>query len=704
MFTPPVPSKVAILGGGVGSMSTAIAITNDPNWRQRFSSVTLYQMGWRLGGKGASGRGEFGRIEEHGLHVWMGFYENAFRVIREIYTENGRPPGTPLATWTDAFKQHDFIMLMEQYRNSWRKWPLMLERNSDTPGSGLPVPTMWEHMVRAIELLEVVITSSQFDDATPRPHNLGEEVRNVLRSVGHFIEGDTVDLGKKLISGLNKLVHDADGKPVPHDPALYPVILPILERLTAWLNEHFRSLLDNDLARHLYVLADFSFACMRGVLRTGLLTGQINFNTLDQYDFIDWLKSHGANGTTLSSGLVRGMYDLMFAYEGGDATKPSYGAGSLLHFAIRMSLTYRGAIFWKMQAGMGDTIFGPMYQVLKKRGVEFKFFHCVDQLHLSEDAVNIESIDLNIQATPKSGDYDPLVDINGLPCWPAKPVYDQLVEGDELKKLDINLESFWTPWQPVGKKTLKRGVDFDIVVLGIPVGSHPYICPELIAKNSRWRDMVANVQTTRTVAIQLWMQRDLKGLGWGDPSPIMDSYVEPFNTWADMSQLIVREQWPPTAPVKNIAYFCGPATGDIPPRTDPGVPARETLATKEAALAWLRKDTAGLWPGASTPDGGLDWSVLTDPNNQTGEARFDAQFWRVNIDPTERYTLSLPGSTQHRMRADDTCFDNLIVAGDWTWNPINSGCVEATVMSGLMAANIMMGQPIDQGIVGYHKT
>jgi uncharacterized protein with NAD-binding domain and iron-sulfur cluster len=36
--------------------------------------VTIYQRGWRLGGKDASGRNrEYGqRIEEHGLHMWMG--------------------------------------------------------------------------------------------------------------------------------------------------------------------------------------------------------------------------------------------------------------------------------------------------------------------------------------------------------------------------------------------------------------------------------------------------------------------------------------------------------------------------------------------------------------------------------------------------------------------------------------------------------
>jgi len=43
--------------------------------------VTVYQLSWRLGGKGASGRGPANRIEEHGFHVWFGFYDSAFRLI-----------------------------------------------------------------------------------------------------------------------------------------------------------------------------------------------------------------------------------------------------------------------------------------------------------------------------------------------------------------------------------------------------------------------------------------------------------------------------------------------------------------------------------------------------------------------------------------------------------------------------------------------
>src|SRR5215831_4582868 len=92
--------KIVILGGGAGALAAAFGLTEAPDWQQRYD-ITVYQLGWRLGGKGASGRNQDRnqRIEEHGLHVWGGFYENAFRVMRACYTEMNRPPTAPLATW-----------------------------------------------------------------------------------------------------------------------------------------------------------------------------------------------------------------------------------------------------------------------------------------------------------------------------------------------------------------------------------------------------------------------------------------------------------------------------------------------------------------------------------------------------------------------------------------------------------------------------
>ena len=86
--------KIAILGGGVAGCSAAYWLTHTAELREQYE-VTLYQMGWRLGGKGASGRNakEGFRSEEHGPHVWYGGYENALRMLRDCYTEYFRQEG-----------------------------------------------------------------------------------------------------------------------------------------------------------------------------------------------------------------------------------------------------------------------------------------------------------------------------------------------------------------------------------------------------------------------------------------------------------------------------------------------------------------------------------------------------------------------------------------------------------------------------------
>ena len=46
-----------------------------------------------------------------------------------------------------------------------------------------------------------------------------------------------------------------------------------------------------------------------------------------------------------------------------------------------------------------------------------------------------------------------------------------------------------------------------------------------------------------------------------------------------------------------------------------------------------------------------------------------------------------------RMRADDTGFANLAIAGDWIDNPQNLGSFEASVMSGKLASRALTGLP-----------
>src|SRR6201998_4932041 len=98
---------------------------SEPGSRDHFDSVTVYQRGWRLGGKAASSRGPNGRIEEHGLHIWLGSYENAFGLLRECYAELDRAttdPIAPIRTWDQAMVPSDSLGMADRWGNDWLVW------------------------------------------------------------------------------------------------------------------------------------------------------------------------------------------------------------------------------------------------------------------------------------------------------------------------------------------------------------------------------------------------------------------------------------------------------------------------------------------------------------------------------------------------------------------------------------------------------
>mgnify|MGYP004115403813 CR=1 FL=1 len=125
-------------------------------------------------------------------------------------------------------------------------------------------------------------------------------------------------------------------------------------------------------------------------------TLELGFDVINKYDFKEWLALHGANVKyTVNSAPVRGFYDLTFAYEKGDFSKPNIEADNILRSMMRTALNYKGAIMWKMQAGIGDTMFTPYYKILKARGIKFEFFNKVEEV--VADADNIQQIHITQQ-------------------------------------------------------------------------------------------------------------------------------------------------------------------------------------------------------------------------------------------------------------------------------------------------------------------
>ncbi|MGZ3455059.1 MAG: NAD(P)-binding protein [Polyangiales bacterium] len=703
-------TKVAVVGGGVSALSAVFALTSTPELRAKYD-VTVHQFGHRLGGKGASGRNieEGDRIEEHGLHIWFGFYENAFKWMRAAYQEMGRTTG-PIQTWKQAFHNHSYVVLMEAMQQGFVPWTFDFPTNSDTPGDGGVLPSPIAYIEMIIELL-IKWLEGEFDQRAPDESydaTLPDHVKAVHAAAlgrgpanrpprddshGTIIPPGPIPPALHPIGDLLKkayeIVRSLDNDPKQHDAQSHSAITWLIQKAMeiAWL--FLRGSVDTDLrTRQVWVALNLGGSTVCGMIDDHLLFN--GFDSLDKWDFKEWLSNNGANDTTIEkSGTIRGLYDLAFCFVHGDTNQPNFGAGTALRGTLRMLFTYKGSLMWRMEAGMGDIVATPFYECLKRRGVKFEFFHRVTNMEVEGKNVSRIHITKQVQLKDEAAGYQPLYPVKDLPCWPSEPLYDQIVGGDEIKNNElINFESAWSaPWKGSTEIVLELGKDFDQVILAASIGALPYIAKPLLDANPKLKASCDHVLTCQTQALQLWNTRTTTDLGWVRPSwieedPVLGAFQEPIDTWADMSDLIPRENWQPPN-VKSIAYFCGPwiDANPIPPFSDHEFPNRELaryqLVVDDFKQNWLPK----LWPNYSPGD---ERSIYT----------------RVNLDPTERYVLSVKGSVQYRLHANQSGFDNVVLCGDWTYNGINAGCVEAAVTGGLWASNALCGVPAKDQIYG----
>ena len=491
------------------------------------AEVTVYQRGWRLGGKGASSRGPNGRIEEHGMHVWLGFYDNAFRMLRSCYEELDRPstdPACPIQDWRDAFVPASVIGLGRPAEPDSSIWLAQFPENDRLPGGAVGGDEL-----SAVDFLERGLTL-----------------------VGRF--GVSLDSASAPVP--RAVLTSSPGRPELATRGASPGA-ELLQGARAGL----RALAGNGGAsRRTSEFVALMLTMLRGTVADRLTVR--GYNAVDHLDLRDWLTRHGASRRAIDSPLVRGHYDLSFAYEDGDPTRPRFPAGLALHLAMRMFLDYKGAMFWKMRAGMGDVVFAPLYQALRRRGVRFRFFHRLDHLHIAPDGRSVRAVRLGRQANVAARDYDPLIRIRGLPVFADRPDLAQLDAGEEL--LGHDLESQRCGWPDEGRVTLEAGHDYDALVLAVSVGMVPHTCGELLGASERWRSMVERVGTVATQAFQTWLRVDERSLGWRSAAATVTGCGEPFDTFASMSQTLPFEDWPDAERPLTAASFCAAASSRRP--------------------------------------------------------------------------------------------------------------------------------------------
>ena len=694
-------TKVAVLGGGAGGLTAAFELTATPELRERFA-VTVYQLGWRLGGKGASGRNPTAgnRIEEHGLHVWFGFYDNAFRLMRDTYHELGRRSDVPLATLEDAFKGCDRLVLYDRQDGGWHPFCFDLPPNLLRPGDPGGLPTFWEIAATVCRWAlgawrDLGEDRAELKSAEPAHHlapawfdDLAKEVASDLLRVELKGAERLLELAHRLASTRSRGTNLAHAGQAGH-----PWFLArLLTGFRDWLWSHViaeSSEADPDL-RMFFTIFDTIASTAAGIVDDGVL--EQGFDAINDQEWSEWLRRHGAKQVTLGetpaerSPVLRSVYDVAFGYPEGDIAKANVAAGTATNDLLRLLFSYRGSLMYKMQAGMGDAVFAPLYEVLRNRGVEFRFFHAVTRLGLAADARRVEAIEVVPQLGQAAVGYEPLVDIGGLPCWPNEPIWDRLEGGEGLHEGKVDFEADLNPLRQEPTR-LRLGADFDQVVLAIPVGALASICGELMKRDEHFRRGIESAKTVRTQAFQLWLGSSSEELGWAHGgNSVTGCYVEPLDTYCDMSHLIPRESWDHGAAVRSVAYFCGVLDDRAGETADD---ARERVRAN--AVEFMDRDAEVLWPAARGSGGRFDWDVLADPAGAAGEERLKSQYWRANVSPWERYVLTPAGSVNQRLRSDESGFDNLVLAGDWTKNGIDGGCVEAAVTSGMQAAQKLTG-------------
>lgn len=731
-------TRVLIVGGGPSGLATAWELGHGP--RRDQLDISVYTLGWRLGGKGATGRGPNGRIQEHGIHGFAGFYANSTAMLRQSYldlypdhpqghTTNGatnKPatngavpaellPGVAPRSLDEALLPEDYSVDFLYNEGHAYSRPLWAPHNDAKPWDGELSLTTEEAIQSIISLTSNAILQ--------RPIPFGSSSWRAVQRVA----AAGAWLSRQVVT--RRLARLAEALRTAESGMIEGLLSDVLAKALRW------KMRGRGAPKSQFANIDYMVALIRGLTRSGILDQDhpTDVDELDHLDYKTWLRNCGISDATLKTGLPNVPAFICFQFPDGDTTlDPSMSAAAYVGWMVRLALV-KGTSYSFFRSGTGESVIAPMFRSAQQAGVHFEFFHKLINVIPSVDGSSIDRVVFRRQARLRPGlhQYEPMTRIDGVSydVWPAEPLFDQLHpdDADGISTARVDLESYWSGWEGIDDVVLERGRDFDQIVLAIPPTAFPYVCPDLLAKSETLTNAMG-LESCATIGVQLWLNKTLPELGITRKIPrgqrmIGASFIDPFNVIGDFSELLDHEGWrfqpqkervanplaAPMATPQTLLYLCGP----IADRTDPlrhdfadhSVPH----AAYEQAIAITAQylATAALWlpnaPGDRPADNlGLDVGTLfvNDPT-VLGLDRLDTQYLKVNIDPSERYVLSLPGSVAKRPKAWACEANNLTLAGDWIYTGINIGSFEGAVTSGRLAAHSLTGFPALGDIAGY---
>ncbi|NLR94286.1 NAD(P)-binding protein [Flammeovirga agarivorans] len=689
--------KIAIFGGGIAGLTTAWELTNQKDWEKKYD-ITIYQQGWRCGGKASTGINEQGRIEEIGIHMFQGWYHNAFRLVKEVYSyieENKINEDGAFKSWKDAFKANPVTSLVEPSKDDkWLDWPFVLPENNLEPGS-------IEDKDISVSIQEFIALGLETLLGSPYQKNKAGKVAfknrmlNRLFFKQHISKSDAWWM-KRIISIFESLSNDITSNP---DNKSVKRIIASSERVIKLLKSNvIANALDKSNAlRRIRELLILVLVSLKGVFSDVYEETEFNWSNINHYDFSEWLSKHGADDQIINSSIVR------FLYKGTFSNMLNGEKGKVAaDIAINMMLmipSYKGSFVWNLVGGTGGSFIAPLFVALRHKGIKFKFFHQLNQVNYS-DGKEIESIKLDRQVDLQENikEYNPIVKQKGVFQWRTTPDLNQInpIQAKQIEEGKVNLESHWSEWKNVDSLQLSKGVDFDIAVLATSIKPLKYICKDIVESKQEWKNMVENVEASATANVQFWLKKDDQELGmdlgeWGMKEKSYANtviYDDPLYSWTTMTFVSPYEKWQKGNEAKQISYWCGTWPNHLTDfdKSKTSYPADQITLLKKVAKEYMNKNMGWIWPNA-VKDNQFDYALLCDSQEEeTLEEKFNNQFFLTNIDPSMHYVIARPGSNKYRLKADETGYDNLYFSGDWINFGLNVGYMEGTVIAGKQAA------------------
>ena len=281
-------------------------------------------MGWRLGGKLATGRNvdKGSRIE--GIHGFMGSYYNAAGTMSEVYKLLASVQGLTgfYTKFEDAFKQQGAVVMWEKNDTGWTPWEMTLPNNDLSYDDLTHLVSVHRWFRSFLNLLGIHLRQSGSAKLEAYATQVDELVSK--ESAERYIEKWIIEV----IDDIWLLVKPG-----------------LLEKAEAASDEK---------ELHSLILIDFMLALITGFFKDDIENK--GFHSIDDQNYDEWLKKHGASDITLASPFTLNTPDITYNFPSGDTSlPPQMAAGSFLQWTLRL-YGYISAFVLAFKAGSGETV------------------------------------------------------------------------------------------------------------------------------------------------------------------------------------------------------------------------------------------------------------------------------------------------------------------------------------------------------------